>query len=347
MQGLTAELMRGHWYLALVGVDLKPGAMTAKTLLGEPMVIGRRANGSVFALRDVCPHRGIPLRYGKMIGDDVECCYHGWRFNGEGVCTLIPSLTEDQTVDITKIRCGAYPCREQQGLIWVFMGEPGVDGDPGEPPAMPYFEGAPNGHVAMEFDCSCDHAAFGLMDPTHAAFVHTSWWFKKDATKLRHKEKHFEPAELGWRMKRHKIPSQNIAYRPLGKNIETEITYRLPGLRIEEIVSDSNKVVSVTVITPVDDSKTEVIQLIWWTMPWAALFKPLIRHLARTFIDQDRQVVVYQKQGLIHEPKLMLINDSDTQARWWMRLKDEWFAHRREARPFSNPLREQTLRWRS
>jgi hypothetical protein len=43
------------------------------------------------------------------------------------------------------------------------------------------------------------------MDPTHAAFVHTSWWFKKEATKLRPKEKHFEPIKLGWRMVRHPV----------------------------------------------------------------------------------------------------------------------------------------------
>jgi hypothetical protein len=59
--------------------------------------------------------------------------------------------------------------------------------------------------IMLPFPCSTDHAAFGLMDPTHAAFVHTSWWFKKEATKLRPKEKHFEPIKLGWRMVRHPV----------------------------------------------------------------------------------------------------------------------------------------------
>ncbi|MCI4661943.1 MAG: aromatic ring-hydroxylating dioxygenase subunit alpha [Neomegalonema sp.] len=345
MQGLTAELMRGHWYVAMPGAELKRSSFEPKTLLGEPVVIGRRADGSVFALKDHCPHRGIPLRYGRMIGDDVECCYHGWRFNGEGTCTLIPSLTSDQQVEIGKIRCGAYPCVEQQGMIWIFFGEKGEA--PGSPPKMPYFDRAPDGYVTMPFECSTDHAAFGLMDPTHAAFVHTSWWFKKDATKLREKEKHFEPCELGWRMKRHKVPARNIAYRPIGKNIETQITYRLPGFRIEEIVSDTHQVVSVTVITPIDEGRTQITQYIWWSMGWAFVLKPLVRRLGRIFIEQDRDVVQQQREGLVHKPRLMLINDADTQARWWMRLKDEWFAHRAEDRPFANPLREQTLRWRS
>src|SRR5437588_44430 len=89
--------------------------------------------------------------------------------------------------------------------------------------------------IMLPFPCSTDHAAFGLMDPTHAAFVHTSWWFKHHATKLRPKQKEFEPIELGWRMVRHELPPQNLAYKLLGRDVETEISYKLPGLRIEEV----------------------------------------------------------------------------------------------------------------
>jgi hypothetical protein len=43
----------------------------------------------------------------------------------------------------------------------------------------------------------------------------------------------------------------------------------------------------------------------------------------------------------------MLINDADTQARWWMRVKDEWIAAQAQGRAFRNPLEPKTLRWRS
>jgi hypothetical protein len=39
----------------------------------------------------------------------------------------------------------------------------------------------------------------------------------------------------------------------------------------------------------------------------------------------------------------MLINDPDTQARWWMRVKDEWIAAQRERRAFVNPLQPKVL----
>ena len=56
-------------------------------------------------------------------------------------------------------------------------------------------------------------------------------------------------------------------------------------------------------------------------------------------------MVVKQREGLVDKPRLMLINDADTQARWWMRVKDEWIAAQREGRALVNPLEPKTLRW--
>ena len=53
----------------------------------------------------------------------------------------------------------------------------------------------------------------------------------------------------------------------------------------------------------------------------------------RVFLDQDRRVVVQQREGLVHEPKLMLINDADTQARWWMRVKDAFVKAQADGKP--------------
>ena len=352
MQGLKAELLRGLWYVAFAGRDLRRGRTRAKTLMGEPILFGRGDDGGVFALRDICPHRGIPLHHGRFDGSTVQCCYHGWRFDRAGTCVEIPSLREDQEVDLGKIRCGSYPCVEQQGLIWIYF--PRADETPvlasvAPPPRMPVFAetDAPKLGIMLPFPCSSDHAAFGLMDPTHAAFVHTSWWFKKNATKLRPKEKPFEPSELGFRMVRHQLPPQNLVYKLLGKHVETEISYQLPGLRIEEVHGDKHSVVGLTAITPLSEDETEVHQFFWATPGWVGVLRLLAERLMTTFLDQDRRVVIQQREGLLHSPKLMLINDADTQARWWMRIKDEWKEAQAENRPFNNPVQPRTLRWRS
>jgi phenylpropionate dioxygenase-like ring-hydroxylating dioxygenase large terminal subunit len=352
MQDLKAELLRGLWYVALVGADLPPGRVAHKTLLGEPMLIGRGRDGQIFALRDICPHRGIPLHYGRFDGETIACSYHGWRFDTTGTCVEIPSLREGQEVDLARIRAEAFPCMERQGLVWIYFrrsrGAPDVI-EPAEPPRVPVFsdEVKPAAAIMLPFPCSTDHAAFGLMDPTHAAFVHTSWWFKHQARRLRSKEKEFEPIELGWRMVRHRLPPQNLVYKLLGHDVETEISYKLPGLRIEEVHGDRHAVVGLTAITPITDEQTEVHQIFWASSRWVAPVSPLLKIFMRIFLDQDRQVVVRQREGLVHRPRLMLINDADTQARWWMRVKDEWLAAQAQGRPFVNPLEPKTLRWRS
>jgi len=350
----SQPMLRRFWYLALPGAKLVRGKTVDLTLLGEPLLVCRGDDGQVFALRDICPHRGIPLSYGSFDGREVTCCYHGWRFGRDGRCTAIPSLTAGQEVAVERIRCGAFPCREVQGNIWIYLPEksarlPRADLEDLPPvPELPGFgERAPQVSISQVFNCGADTAAFGLMDPTHAAFVHTSWWWKKSARKLRLKEKHFEPAPLGWRMKRHRLPPENRVYRLLGQEVTTEITYALPGLRIELIEGDRHKAASLTAITPLNDQQTVVQQALYWTLPWTAPLRPLARYLANVFLTQDRRVVDMQQEGLAYNPSLMLIDDADTQAKWFYRLKREWLRAAAEGRPFENPVKDCTLRWRS
>jgi hypothetical protein len=54
-----------------------------------------------------------------------------------------------------------------------------------------------------------------------------------------------------------------------------------------------------------------------------------------------------QSEGLRFAPVLALIDDADTQARWYYRLKAEYRRARAEGRPFANPVTARTLRWRS
>src|SRR5687768_14642088 len=108
MQG-EAELLYNLWYVAAPAQQLRKGKLLAKTMLGQQVLIGRTNQGEVFALRDFCPHRGIPLRYGTFDGEVIECCYHGWCFNSEGRCTKIPALTPEDKTDISRIKAQSYP----------------------------------------------------------------------------------------------------------------------------------------------------------------------------------------------------------------------------------------------
>mgnify|MGYP006279687631 CR=1 FL=1 len=81
-------MLHNAWYYAAPSHAIAARTTVHRTLLGEPVLIGRDASGNVFALRDTCPHRGTLLSKGAFDGREVECPYHGWRFRGsDGVCT--------------------------------------------------------------------------------------------------------------------------------------------------------------------------------------------------------------------------------------------------------------------
>src|SRR5262249_56712047 len=126
-----------------------------------------------------------------------------------------PWIGDGQEMDLGKIRCGTYACVERQGLVWVYFPASDEAAPAAGPPRMPVFsdEAAPAAAIMQPFPCSTDHAAFGLMDPTHAGFVHTSWWFKHQPTNLRPKEKHLEPIELSWRTGGAPLPEQKRVYK--------------------------------------------------------------------------------------------------------------------------------------
>ena len=52
-------------------------------------------------------------------------------------------------------------------------------------------------------------------------------------------------------------------------------------------------------------------------------------------------------KGCASDPPLTLIDDADTQAKWYYRLKREYLRARAEGRPFENPVQPRILEWRS
>jgi phenylpropionate dioxygenase-like ring-hydroxylating dioxygenase large terminal subunit len=341
----AAAPLREAWYYAVPSRRLRCRSVLAKVMLGEPILIGRDAAGAAFALRDLCPHRGMPLSAGHFDGSEIECCYHGWRFDTSGCCTAIPSLVSGQAFAPGRIHTRSYPVREVQGNLWIYYGD-----DPAGAPEIPVLEGlgqcAPDLVETVRFGAAIDHAVVGLMDPAHGPFVHRAWWWRSRRS-IHHKSKAFTPSAFGFAMNRH-MPSQNSrAYRLLGGAPETEIVFRLPSVRVERIHAGRHLVCNLTAITPVDDQVSEINHCVYWTAPWLSALRPLLRRYVRAFLRQDRDIVERQQQGLRFHPPLTLIDDADTQAKWYFRLKREYRRARAEGRPFQNPVEPRTLEWRS
>ena len=343
--------LSGLWYFGALGEQLKPGQHLNIELLGQPILLARGFDGEVFALRDICPHRGILLSTGRLLEKDgqtqVECPYHGWRFGSDGKCAGIPSLTKQQSLtrDLSKIKTKNFHVCEQQGLIWIYQG----DEKPTDKPIWVDLVGAatPKLSTTTVFNCHVDHAVIGLMDPAHIAYIHRQWWWRTEKS-MHEKSKNFGPVERGFTMLPHTPSSNSFLYRLLGAKPETEIRIQLPGVRVEYIKIAEKYVVGFTAITPVNEDKSQITIALYWDHPVMSLLpNALLRKGLDTFVGQDRDAVNAQQKGLAYNPKLMLIHDSDVQAKWYFSLKKAWELSQKSGTAFQNPVKPKTLEWRS
>ncbi|MBW4467393.1 MAG: aromatic ring-hydroxylating dioxygenase subunit alpha [Pegethrix bostrychoides GSE-TBD4-15B] len=112
-----------HWYVVARSSEVK-SAPLGLTLWHQAIVLFRDQAGQIQAIEDRCLHRQVKLSHGKVVGDQLECSYHGWCFNGSGACVAVPYLSECQKLPSAQLK--GYPVREQDGFVWLFPGEPSL-----------------------------------------------------------------------------------------------------------------------------------------------------------------------------------------------------------------------------
>jgi phenylpropionate dioxygenase-like ring-hydroxylating dioxygenase large terminal subunit len=356
-------MLPGFWYRALPSEGVYSERLEKAMLLEVPLVLGRDAQGRAFALHDACPHRGMPLSCGRFDGSQVECSYHGWRFDAHsGQCQLIPSLTAEQKLKVDRIYAGSYACEEHDDFIWVFIPEPVPGGagftrrnDPPQPaPRVPTFgEKYKLAYLTSELPCSVDHGIIGLMDPAHGPFVHQAWWWRSRDS-IHEKQKAFEPIDLGFRMSAHTPSSNSAPYKLLklyadADSITTTIDFTLPNMRWETIRAGKYWFSSLTTVTPITRSQCRIDVVAAWNLfRWFPFGADLLKYVFAKFVEQDRRTMKQQSEGLKHHPHLMLIDDADRPAKWYFQLKQAWIDSRQNGTEFRHPIQAPvTLKWRS
>lgn len=108
-----------YWYPLAWSHEVKRGKTHGVTFAGEPIVLARSESGKVFALEDRCAHRQVPLHQGVVEGESIRCGYHGWTYDCSGKCIDVPYLGRERLPNGVR----SYPCREIEGLIFVFPGD--------------------------------------------------------------------------------------------------------------------------------------------------------------------------------------------------------------------------------
>jgi vanillate O-demethylase monooxygenase subunit len=168
---ITGRFVRNAWYVAGWSQDLGKDQLLARTILNQPVVLYRKADGGVAALEDRCAHRFAPLSAGRLVGDDrVQCLYHGLEFDPAGNCAKNPHGGNISS----RCRVKCYPVIEKHKAMWIWMGD-----KPAGPAKIPNFRvlddypplhGTKLDHITIK--ANYELVVDNLLDLSHTAFLH-------------------------------------------------------------------------------------------------------------------------------------------------------------------------------
>jgi phenylpropionate dioxygenase-like ring-hydroxylating dioxygenase large terminal subunit len=178
---MTEKFLKNCWYVAAWDHEVTEAPL-ARTVLCEPVVLYRTENGAAVALEDRCCHRALPLSMGKVVGDRLQCGYHGLEFDSGGACVKVPGQTH--------IPPGAavrrYPTVERWKYIWIWMGDPDL-ADETLIPNWWWFD-HPDWEVVkgkyLRLDCNYELITDNLLDLSHLSYVHLQTLGTTDITEF-------------------------------------------------------------------------------------------------------------------------------------------------------------------
>jgi phenylpropionate dioxygenase-like ring-hydroxylating dioxygenase large terminal subunit len=161
--------LNGYWYIAAAAADLGRRPLR-RAVEGETLVLFRDAAGRSHALLDRCAHRGMALSHGRVVGDCVECPYHGWQYDGTGALRAVPALCAGETLPQPK-GMRAFAAAESDGQVWVWVGQGQPSGPPfhfprcGEAGWSTFF-------MHTRFAAPVEACLENFLDVPHTLFVH-------------------------------------------------------------------------------------------------------------------------------------------------------------------------------
>jgi phthalate 4,5-dioxygenase oxygenase subunit len=170
---LMGNLFRRYWIPALHDWELPApdGPPVRVKLLGEPLIAFRDSKSRIGLIDEFCAHRGVSLWFGRNEKSGLRCAYHGWKYDITGQCVDLPSEGGEGPM-CSRIKLKSYPCIEQGGVIWTYMGLPELKP---APPALEWASVPPERrYVSKRWqECNYLQALEGGIDSSHVSFLHS------------------------------------------------------------------------------------------------------------------------------------------------------------------------------
>ncbi len=290
--------VRDHWYVAATSQALKRNPV-ARTILDTPLVLFRDADGIAQALLDRCAHRNVPLSLGQVSSGRLVCGYHGWAYDGDGVCVDVPALCGEVTGKARRVE--AYPTREQDGFVWVFMApdtEPQV-----EPFALPCLTDARYTTVryAVTVPATLHATLENILDVPHTAFLHRGLFRGSKRNEITAIVRRYaDRAEAEFIGEPRPAGLVGALMSPGGGEVEHFDRFFLPSIaQVEYRLGPKNHVLVTSALTPVTDFETELHAVATFrTVLPDRIMKAVLTPIGKAILEQDRRMLAKQTESV-------------------------------------------------
>lgn len=167
---INDPVLVNEWHVIAPSADIPSGKPYPARLLDEDIVIWRLGD-QLMAWQDLCIHRGTRLSLGRIENENLICPYHGWVYNAEGKCVLMPAHPEQKPPERARVK--PYRAVERYGWVWVSLGSPSHDIPVFEEWNDPTFRKI--GCGPYHFNAAAPRVVENFLDVAHFPFVHEGY----------------------------------------------------------------------------------------------------------------------------------------------------------------------------
>jgi phenylpropionate dioxygenase-like ring-hydroxylating dioxygenase large terminal subunit len=283
--------LTGYWYIAAPSSALRRRPIR-RVVENETLVLFRDSAGQAHALIDRCAHRGMALSMGKVRGDCIECPYHGWQYDGEGVLRHVPALCQDEWPPQPR-SMRAFPVHESDEHIWIWIG----DETPAETPfRFPHCgeRGWTTFFMHTQFEAPVEACLENFLDVPHTLFVHPGLFRGKDRQPTRVHVRRLADGVVADFLDEQ--PLRGIGPRlvfPKNTVMKHSDRFILPAVtRVDYTFGPRHGFVITSQCTQREEYLVDVTTAITWRLPLPGwLLKPFLRWYCRRVIGQDVAVL--------------------------------------------------------
>jgi phenylpropionate dioxygenase-like ring-hydroxylating dioxygenase large terminal subunit len=269
-------------------------------LSGHDIVLFRTSDG-VGALRDFCPHRRMRLSLGQVVGDRLQCRYHGWTYDVQG---------NGESPGTPKLHACAEPFEacEAHGAVWVKSA--------GSEPVFPRFDVAgyhPMGVLAHEVRAPLELVVDNFCEIEHTPTTHAVFGY--ELSRMHEVQVRFETTDATVRVINHGPPknlgpvlSWMIGVKPHYQFNDDWTTYFSPVYSVYQHWWSDPQTGRESMVrwllfiffTPMDDQSTSLMTFAFAKSKWpgpAGALRPF-KGMMRRMLDREIRLDVEILEGL-------------------------------------------------